>query len=105
MTISLQQNQPKTQPNTAAESAPMGISFKQFIELTLYKPTYAARKIKYHPKSKPARMAHKLGLDVVNQSKIMIAFINGSRTSFDEDVKEVEPQDNHNSNNEAGKAA
>lgn len=46
----------------------MNMTFDEFLEVTTYSAPYAARKILYAPKSRPAVMARALGFDFSKQS-------------------------------------
>ena len=57
----------------------MSINFQAFLEITGFTAPYAARKILYFPKSRPALMAVNLGLDIDGQRSEMVSFVNGSK--------------------------
>lgn len=57
----------------------MSINFQQFLEITGFTAAYAARKILYFPKSRPALLATNLDLDVKAQRSEMVGYVNGSK--------------------------
>ena len=55
----------------------MNIDFPTFLQKTGYTAAYAARKILYFPKSRPALMADTLELDVGSMRKELVSIVNG----------------------------
>lgn len=49
------------------------MTFQEFINITSFSPTYAARKMLYEPTSRPAKMAEKMGVEALRSDLVWMA--------------------------------